>query len=283
MPTQSNQPSHNEQSTFGIRRFRGIEVGLGDADPGAAIAAKLAAKYPGHLVLVQAGGFVHGYDRTAFTLHRLKSYKLKLVGTTAEPHLRIGFPVGNFKRRLWPLVNEFGIPYAIALGTRGTEHEIYVSTGSNNNAGTLDSVSDQVVADAIEDLRQHNKLNQAAAKQLLTQGDTAGFHLKSRAEDLDLALTQDLLRMPRDVRSTFGENVRSCMARIVRAVMAYGLEENKRALLNNLSADVDALKHYLAQVPRLKRFEFAFEHRVTSAVELGRLVGGLLRAQQVQS
>ncbi len=278
----TNQPNHDEQSTFAISSFRGIAVGLGDTDPGAAIAAKLAAQHPAHLVLVQAGGFLHGYDRTAFALHTLKHYKLQLVGTPAEPHLRIGFPVGNFKRRLWPLVADFGIPYAIALGRRGSEHTIYVSADRDNNANLLATVSDDVVAEAIADLRQHSKLNQAAAAKLLSQADTAGFQLKARAQDLDLALLQDILKMPRHVRATFGENVRSCMARIIRDVMAYGLEQDKAARLRSLSGDVDALKHYLAQVPRLSSLRLNFESRVSSAVELGRLVGGLIRAQQVQ-
>lgn len=59
--TTQQHPTAAERSQFALRSFKGIEVGLGQADPGAAIAAKLAAQYPGHLVLVQAGTFLHGY------------------------------------------------------------------------------------------------------------------------------------------------------------------------------------------------------------------------------
>lgn len=95
-----------------IRSYRGIELGLGQTDPGAAIAARLEAEHPGHLILVQADKFLHGYDRSAYVLATLKDYKLKLVGTAEALHLRVGFPAGNFKRRLWSMVAEFGIPYA---------------------------------------------------------------------------------------------------------------------------------------------------------------------------
>ncbi len=72
------------------------------------------------------------------------------------------------------------------------------------------------------------------------------------------------------------------MARILRGVMAYGLEDNKPQLLKTISADVDMLKHYIAQAPRLDQLKLKFEPRATLAVELGRLVGGLIKATQVR-
>lgn len=278
----TSHPTAAELSEFSIRAYKGIEVGLGQSDPGAAIAAKLAALHPGHLALVQAGTFLHGYDRTAYALSTLKRYKLKLVGTAAEPHLRVGFPAGNFKRRLWSMVAEFGIPYAVAIGSQATGHTVYVAAPHGPDARVLEAVSDQVIQEVIADLQQRGQINKAITRQLLTQPEASGFRLKTQAQDLDLALLQDLIKMPRDLRATFGENVRSCMGRVVYNVMAYGLEENKPAVLRALSADVDCLKHYLAQAPRLSQLKLNFEHRAGLAVELGRLVGGLLRAQQVQ-
>lgn len=273
-------PTTDEQEQLAIRSYRGIELGLGQADPVAAIAAKLEAQHPGHLVLVQAGKFLHGYDRTAYALATLKGYKLKLVGTAEAPHIRVGFPAGNFKRRLWSMVADFGIPYAVALGTQASGHTVYVSDQSGGNAEVLTSITGQIVAQVIEDLRQRGEVNKAAARELLTHPDTAGFQLKSQAQALDLQLLQDIVKMPREWRATYGENLRQCMARILRGVMAYGLEENKPALLRTLSADLDCLKHYLAQAPQLSRIKLAFEHRAGCAVELGRLVGGLIRAQR---
>lgn len=277
MSTTAQHPTGDELQQFSIRAFKGVDVGLGSADPGAAIAAKLEAQHPGHLVLVQAGNFLHGYDRTAFALHTLKQYRLKLVGTATEPHIRVGFPVGNFKRRLWPVMAEFGLPYVVAIGTQAAGHTIYASDQPTGNASILDAVSADVVQQVITDLRQRGELNKAAARDLLTQPDTAGFRLKAHAQDLDTALTQDIAKLPRDLRSTFGENLRTVMARIMRAVFAFGLEDNKPALLRHLSADVDLLKHYLVQAQRLSQVRIAIEHRAGVAVELGRLVGGLMR------
>lgn len=273
-------PTTEEQTELAIRSYRGIELGLGQADPVAAISAKLEKAYPGHLILVQAGKFLHGYDRSAYALATLKRYQLKLVGTAEAPHLRVGFPAGNFKRRLWSIVADFGIPYAVALGTQATGHTIYVSSQPTGNAQILDTVSPQIVAQVIEDLRQRNEVNKAAAKELLTHPDTASFQLKSKAQALDTQLLQDIIKMPRELRATYGENLRDCMASIIRNIMAYGLEENKPALLRALSADIDCLKHYIAQAPQLSRLKLAFEHRAGLAVELGRLVGGLIRTQR---
>ncbi|MFA6310627.1 MAG: hypothetical protein WCV99_13405 [Sterolibacterium sp.] len=273
-------PTTDETTQLAIRSYRGIELGLGQADPGAAIAAKLEAQHPGHLVLVQAGKFLHGYDRTAYALATLKGYKLKLVGTSEAPHIRVGFPAGNFKRRLWSMVADFGIPYSVALGTQASGHTVYVSTQPTGNSQVLDGVSDQVLQEVIEDLRQRNEVNKLAARELLTHPDTACFQLKAKTQELDTQILQDIVKMPREWRTTYGEVLRQCLARIVRGVMAYGLEENKPALLREISTDIDCLKHYLAQAPQLNRIKLAFEHRAGLAVELGRLVGGLIRSQR---
>lgn len=192
-----------------IRTYRGIELGLGQADPVADVSAKLEAAHPGHLILVQAGTFLHGYDRTAYALATLKGYKLKLVGTAEAPHLRIGFPVGNFKRRLWNMVADFGIPYVVALGAKASERTVYVSQQPTGNATVLDAVSPAVLSEVIADLRQRNEVNKAAARELLTHPDTADFQLKAKSRELDTLLIQDLAKMPRDMRATFGENLRT--------------------------------------------------------------------------
>ena len=273
-------PTTEETAEFSLRAFKGIEAGLGQLDPGADIARKLEAQHPDHLILVQAGKFLHGYDRTAYALSTLKKYRLKLVGTAADPHLRVGFPAGNFQRRLWPLLAEFGIPYAVALGTQAEGRTVYVSDQPSGNASVLDAVSPQILQEVIADLRQRGQVNQAAARQLLAQPDNNGFMFKARAAELDTLLLQDVVKMPRDLRSTYGDTLRGCMARILRTAHAYGLEDNKPALLRSASADLDLLKHYLTQAPRLNGLKLNFESRAGLAVELGRLVGGLLRSHR---
>lgn len=279
----TQHPTDDELNKFAITKYRGIDVGLGKADPMAGIAKKLEAQYPTHLILIQAGKFLHGFDKTAHCLSTLKGYQLKLLGTLDDPHLRVGFPAGNFKSRLWSMVEEFGIPYVVALGTLAAGHTIYVSEQASAQSSVLAAVTPEIVQQVIGDLRQRGNLNQAAAVQVLANPDSSGFKLKQQAQALDTQLLQDIVKMPRDLRVTYGENLRACMARLMRAVFAFGLDVNKLTVLHSISADVDLLKHYLAQAPRLSKLKFAFEHRVGLAVELGRLVGGLIRSAKVAS
>lgn len=280
----NSTPTTAELAAHHLHAIRGVEMGLGQDDPGVAIYTKLEAAHPGHLVLVQAGSFLHAYNRSAYALYVLKTYKLKLGGTINAPHIRAGMPVGGFKSRLWPMLDKFGIPYVVALGTQATGHTIYTSNAPTGNSHVLDAITPDVIHQVIEDLRQRGELNKAAAKQLLATPDTAGFQLKAQVIDFDTQILKDIAKMPRDLRSTYGENLRATTARITRGVMAYGLEENKPALLRQLSADVDLLKHYIAQAQKLSGLKaFNFEARATLAVELGRLVGGLIRSHQVQA
>lgn len=279
--TEENQtpiPTREEETNFSIRAFKGIEVGLGQDDPLVEIARKLEERYPNHLILVQQGKFLHGFDKTAYALSVLKKYKLKLVGTADEPHIRVGFPAGNFKRRLWALVADFGIPYVVSLGNQKNGRTVYVSAQNNYNAPTLASVSEQVVQEVIHDLRMRGEVVKASAKQLLTNPDATGFKLKQIGEELDRHLFADIAKISRDHRAVWGESVREAMTRVMRAIFMYGTEEYKLRLLRTLSADVDLVKHYLTQAHRLNLAKgIAFEHRVGLAVELGKLVGGLIR------
>jgi hypothetical protein len=54
MTKSDNQhPTGDEQQQFAIRAHRGIDLGLGEADPTVSRAQKLEAQYPNHLSLVQ--------------------------------------------------------------------------------------------------------------------------------------------------------------------------------------------------------------------------------------
>lgn len=270
-------PTQEEELQFSIKAFKGIEVGLGREDPLVVVAQRLEELYPDHLILVQQGKFLHGYDKTAYALSVLKKYRLKLVGDK-EPHLRVGFPAGNFKRRLWTMVSEFGIPYVVSLGSKEAGRTIYVSSQNTSNAATLGAVSGQIVKEVINDLVMRGEVVKASAKQLLSDPDATGFKLKQVAEELDRHLLVDIAKMPRDHRAVWGESVRETMTRIMRTVFLYGAEEHKLRLMKSLSADVDLIKHYLSQAHRLSLAKgIAFEHRVGLAVELGKLTGGLIR------
>lgn len=277
----SDAPTSEEITQFSLTAFKGIEVGLGQDDPGVVMAKRLSEKYPDHIVLVQAGKFLHAYDRSAYFLGTLKGYKTALVGTAQNPHLRVGFPVSNFKRRLWAIVAEFNTPYVVAVGSKVMGHTVYVSDQNGMESSLLQSVPDSIVDQVINDLRQRGEVNKAGAKQLLTNPDTSGFKLKSHAQDLDTQIMLDIINMSRDIRTTFGENVRVCMARLMRSVFSFGLHADKMSVLKEISTDLDLLKHYLIQAQKLKQVKIALEHRAALTVELGRLVGGLIRAEKV--
>jgi hypothetical protein len=183
--TESQHPTGDELEQFSLKAFPGIEIGLGPDEPIARIAQALERKYPGHLILVQVGTFLHGYDRTAYALHMLKKYKLKLLGTIAAPHIRVGFPAGNFKKRLWSMVEEFGIPYVVSLGSAATGRTCYASSHIGTNASILSAVSDDIVAGVINDLRQRGEVLKAGARQLLVNPEAGDFKLKSFGRDLD--------------------------------------------------------------------------------------------------
>lgn len=273
-------PSDVEIKDYHLKAFRGVELGLGQKDEMASMAEKLSQRYQGFLVFVQSGPFLHGYNRTAYTLHVLKKYKLRLVGNELNPQLRVGFPVSNYKKRLWSVVDEYEIPYVVAIGSKERGFTVYVSEKEGSNA--LMSLPEKNILDTILELKQHKKLNTAAAKQLLEHPEMSNFKLKSQAEELDLLVTHDLIRLPRDVRDTWGKNVRECLCRILLGVYGYGMSQNKRAILLEISANVDLLKHYFGQLPKIQKVKkglISFEHRVGSAVELGKLTGGLLKIE----
>lgn len=272
-----HQPTQQEIEEHAIRARSPVELGIGTPATGAAFAAELEAQYSDHLILIQAGKFLHGFDRTAYALHVLKKYKLVLVGTNADPHLRIGFPVAQHQRRLWKVLDEFGVPYVVALGTQTAGHTLYESDKPRAECSVLASVSSSIVADVIRDLQNLSKLNATAATELLKHPERATFQFKDKVQELDTLLTQDVARMPRDLRSYFGENIRQVMFCIVNGAMAYGLADNRVALLRSLSAHIDQLKHYLVQSQKIGQFKGKFDHRAGLAVEIGRLVGGLIQ------
>lgn len=283
MSIETQHPTGAELVQFSIKAFPGIEIGLGLDEPIARISQALEQKYPGHLILVQVGTFLHGYGRTAYALHMLKKYKLKLLGSTAAPHIRVGFPAGNFKRRLWSMVEEFGIPYVVSLGSAAAGRTCYTSNHISTNASVLSAISDDIVNSVINDLQQRGEVLKASARQLLANPEAGDFKLKSFGKDLDNQLLQDIIKMPRDIRTTYGESVRACMASVMRGIFAYGQAVNKLAALREISTDIDLLKHYLEQAAQLSQLKFKYETRVVLAVELGRLTGGLLRVAKAQS
>lgn len=259
------------------KAIKGIEISFSATDPHVEISEKLQAQYPQHLILVQAGNFMHAFNKSAYALHALKQYKIRLAGPAKKPHLLVGFPVANYKQRLWPIVEDHNISYLVV---NKTDIELCESSAPSN---ALDAISDDIVSQVIADLITSKQLKTATTAKALANPDTQDFIFKSKATALDTLLLQDMIKLPRDIRVTWGENVRQTMHSIMRNTYLYGNEDNKPQLLKQLSADVDLISHYIRQAQALNLFKIAFEHRVGLVVELGRILGGLQRAQRTTS
>ena len=259
------------------KAIKGIEVTFTADDPHVEISDKLQAQYPHHLILVQAGNWLHAFNKSAYVLHTLKQYKIRLAGPAKCPHLLVGFPVANYKQRLWPIVDEHNISYVVV---NKTNTELCESSAPSL---ALDAISDDIVNQVIADLIAHKQLKISTTAKALANPDTQEFIFKTKAGDLDTLLLQDIIKLPRDIRVTWGENVRQTMQRIMRSTYLYGNEDNKPQLLKQISADVDLIRHYICQAQALNLFKISFEHRVGLVVELGRILGGLQRAQRTTS
>jgi len=241
------------------------------------IALKLQADYPNHLILIHSGSFLRAFNQSAYVLFVLKKYNLLLKGPTTKPHLMAGMPAANYKKTLWPLVNEHQLAYVIYAKNK----PLVVS--ENEPAPLFATLPDNIISQVIQDLLNDRKLKTAATAEQLANPETKDFIFKSKAVELDNQLLRDLIKLPRDLRATWGENVRQTMKNIMRNTYLYGQADNKPQLLKQLSADIDLLCHYLCQAQALKLFKIAFSHRADLAVELGRLLGGLIRTPRAKS
>jgi hypothetical protein len=107
------------------------------------------------------------------------------------------------------------------------------------------------------------------------------FRLKQVAQDLYAHCINDLSRMPKDFRSSIGQNIHDAISRILRNVFLYSRSKNRGDLLSMLSGEIDLIKHLLTEAFRLKLFhEEKFNSRAGLAVELGKITGGLLERFQ---
>lgn len=183
-------------------KISGIEVTFTATDSHVEISDKLQAKYPHHLVLVQAGNFMHAFNKSAYALHTLKQYKIRLAGPAKCPHLLVGFPVANYKQRLWPIVDEHNISYVVV---NKTDIDACEATAPSY---ALDAISDDIVNQVIADLITSKQLKTSTTAKALANPNTQDFIFKTKAAELDSRLLQDIIKLPRDLRATWGENVR---------------------------------------------------------------------------
>lgn len=271
----SISPTDEECSEYGLTLRNGVELQLGRQDPLIKIALRIAQQYPHHLVLIQAGNFLHAYNKSAYFLHKLKNYQLKVVGTETYPDIRCGLPIVGHKRRLWKVCHDFGVPYLIALGTKGN-HALHINNESVTKS-LLDDIPDQIVSNLIDDLSQTDRLRTTRAVQMLLKPEQITFRLKQVGNEIYRDLHRDLERFPTNHRYFIGRDIADCLGRIIQSVYAYASIEDRAKLLRGLSADIDLMKMLLQTIHQIKLIDMRkFSLRSASIIELGNIVGGLI-------
>ena len=269
-------PTQEELSEHTIVR-NGVELCLdkGPVPDNIALVAQLHRRFPGHLVLLQSGEFLHAYNHCAYFLHRLKSYRMQLIGSGTKAYLRVGFPVANSKRRLWKIVADFKVPYLVVLGSKAAGYKTFTSSAQLEQQSLLREIDSHIVARTIEELRQSNQVNHASTTRLLLNKDVS-FRLKQVAQTLYQHLSSDVAVYPRNHRHGLGADMRESIRRILELVFDYALSTDRLSLLRQLSSTVDRAKFFITQAFELKLLGgSAFNHRVALVVELGSITGGL--------
>lgn len=272
---QNIRPTEEELKEYGLTLRNGVELQLGKQDPLIKSAVSISEQYPHHLVLIQSGNFLHAYNKSAYFLHKLKNYKLQVVGTEIKPAIRCGLPVAGHKRRLWQVCRDFGVPYLVAIGSKGN-HELHI----NNEAvasSLMDDIPDDIVDKLIDELSQTDRLRTTRAVQMLLKPEQVTFRLKQVGNSLYQILHKDLERFPKNQRYFIGRDIADCLARLLRNIYAYALSEKKLQILQQLSCEIDLLKMYIQTIFQKEIIDPAkFSARSAIAIELGNIIGGLL-------
>lgn len=276
-------PSAEEAEEHVIHR-NGIELCLqrGEQDPNITMAKDLHLKFPGHLVLIQAGEFLHAYDKCAYFLHRLKNYRMKLMGSGSTAYLRVGFPLKNSKRRIWKIMADFKVPYLVLLGSHSAGYKSYSSERDFDQQSLLLEITDHLVEGTIAELQQTDRLQHVATAKLLLRKDVT-FRLKVVAQELYGHLIRDVADYPRNHRHGLGKDIHEIASTFLRLVYAYPFSQDRVSLLRKLSGAIDLLKYLITQAFELKLLDDGkLNHRVALSVELGNLTGGLLAKPAAQ-
>lgn len=274
-------PTEDELKEYGLTMRNGVELQLGKQDPLIKIAMRISEQYPHHLVLIQSGNFLHAYNKSAYFLHKLKNYILKVVGTNVEPAIRCGLPVSGHQRRLWKVCHDFGVPYLVAVGSKGN-HQLHISNETIETS-LMDDIPDDIVTKLIEDLSQTDRLRTTSAVQLLLKPEQVTFRLKLVGNDLYQKLHKDLERFPTNHRYFIGRDIADCLGRIVRGIYSYAVSENRVLILRQLSTEADLMKMFIQAVFQSQLIDAKkFSMRSAILIELGSLVGGLLAKNKHQ-
>jgi hypothetical protein len=196
-----------------------------------------------------------------------------------ELFIKIQQKYPNHRRRIWHIVRQFNMPYILALGLKSTGYHYLIYDQDKQRANILNQVPKGIVQTTIIDLQREQKVSDTNNIYVLLNKDV-GFRLKEVCNQLYELLIKDIMKMSRNARMFIGQDLRECMSRIFRYIYSYSLSQSCRELLVKLSIEADILKQYLVTAYTLQHITIkSFNHRITLSVELGALVGGLLKKQ----
>ena len=274
--TYSDQkPTEEEQQIHSLTLRNGLELNIGIQDQLIVVAAKISIQYPHHLVFVQAGEFLHAYNKSAYFLHKSKNYQLKIVGNEASPEIRCGFPVARHKRKLWDIFYEYKTPYIVALGRKGA----YILNINRDNVdkSLLDEISSNLILDMVKSLSQTHSLRTANMVQLLLKPEQITFRLKQVVNNMYAQINKYIEKLPTNQRYFIGRDVSECLSGIVNMVYEYALSLDKKQLLTALSSKVDLLKMLVSLLFKNKTIsEGKYNDCMSNIIETGNIVGGLI-------
>jgi hypothetical protein len=237
----SPYPTSEESVENIIVLKNGIELCLNkdtQQDPNIVKVRAFHIEYPGHLILIQSGEFLHAYNKCAYFLHRVKNYKMTLMGSGSKAHLRVGFPLKNSKRRLWKIMSDFRVPYIVLLGTIAKGYQIYSSEKELEQQSLLLEISNDIVMQTIDELRQTNNLSHTSTARLLLNKDVS-FRLKHVAQEQYHNIIKDIAKYPRNHRHGLGKDMHYVVSEMLKLIFNYSASSNRYQLLSELSGVID--------------------------------------------
>lgn len=278
--TPTTAPTPDEQKIHSLTLRNGIELQLGIQDQLIVTQKKISQQYPHHLIFIQSGDFLQAYGKSAYFMHKLRNYQLKIVGTETAPEIRCGLPTTRHKKRLWDIFYEFKVPYIIALGRKGN-YILHISH-ENIEHSLIDEIPQNIITEIIASLSQTNNLRTANMVQLLLKPEQITFRLKQVANNLYFQTNKDVECLPTNKRYFIGKDVSTCMFAILNLVYEYSLSQAKKQILISLSAQIDLLKTLIQFLYKSKvLIENKYNERMSHAIEIGNIVGGLINKLKI--
>lgn len=106
------------------------------------------------------------------------------------------------------------------------------------------------------------------------------FHIQQRVYDMILYAYPALEQFPKSQKFSLAQDIKLCMDKVLRLVIAANKKYTKRTTLRDLDVEVAALKVYIRVAADLKYLPLKkYEVWSGMVVEIGKMVGGWIKSQ----